>query len=81
VGEAGQARIARARVVVHSKGLAAEVAARYLAGAGVAEVRMGCGEAPGASVTLPLDDPSARAVAQGAMEALEAIKAALAEGT
>jgi hypothetical protein len=40
VGEAGQARVARVRVDVGLDGLAADVAARYLAGAGVACVRV-----------------------------------------
>jgi proline racemase len=40
VGAIGQARIARARVDVHADGLAGEVAARYLAGAGVGCVRV-----------------------------------------
>ena len=40
VGELGQARIARARVDIHLEGLAADVAARYLAGAGVAGIRV-----------------------------------------
>jgi hypothetical protein len=40
VGAAGQARIARAVVDVRLDGPAADVAARYLAGAGVAGVRV-----------------------------------------
>lgn len=40
VGAAGQARIARTRVDVGLDGLAADVAARYLAGAGVERVRV-----------------------------------------
>ncbi|MDP9001715.1 MAG: hypothetical protein M3O46_16570 [Myxococcota bacterium] len=40
VGGTGQARIARARVDVRLDGAAADVAARYLAGAGVAGVRV-----------------------------------------
>jgi molybdopterin/thiamine biosynthesis adenylyltransferase len=40
VGPQGQARIARAVAVVPGQGIAAEVAARYLAGAGVAAVRV-----------------------------------------
>lgn len=41
VGADGQGRIARAVVAVHGRGLAAQVAARYLAGAGVARLRVG----------------------------------------
>ncbi len=40
IGPAGQARISRARVDVGLDGTAAEVAARYLAGAGVGCVRV-----------------------------------------
>jgi hypothetical protein len=40
IGSAGQARIASARVEVAGEGLASLVAARYLAGAGVAAVRV-----------------------------------------
>jgi hypothetical protein len=40
VGADGQGRIARAAVDVHGRGLAAQVAARYLAGAGVARLRV-----------------------------------------
>lgn len=40
VGSAGQARIARAVVEVPLVGLAGDIAARYLAGAGVAAVRV-----------------------------------------
>ncbi len=45
VGSAGQQRIARARVDVPLAGLAAEVAARYLAGAGVGVLRVADREA------------------------------------
>ncbi len=41
VGADGQGRIARACVNVYGRGLAAQVAARYLAGAGVARLRVG----------------------------------------
>jgi hypothetical protein len=40
VGSAGQGRIASSRVTVQGDGLAAVVAGRYLAGAGVASVRV-----------------------------------------
>jgi|HubBroStandDraft_6_1064221.scaffolds.fasta_scaffold1588574_2 hypothetical protein len=40
IGSAGQARIAAASVEIRSEGLAAEVATRYLAGAGVRELRV-----------------------------------------
>ena len=41
VGSAGQARIAAAAVEVRLEGLAAEIATRYLAGAGVGRLRVG----------------------------------------
>jgi hypothetical protein len=40
VGSAGQRRIGEATVAVHADGLAAEVATRYLAGAGVGRLRV-----------------------------------------
>ena len=40
VGESGQARIARATVHLRLEGAAGEVAARYLAGAGVGRLRV-----------------------------------------
>jgi hypothetical protein len=99
VGAAGQARIADATVTVASRGLAAEVATRYLAGAGVgrlrvddarleeiaaaidpavavevAGARLPAGEA---SDHAGLVDPGARAVAEGAREALRSLRAVL----
>jgi hypothetical protein len=41
IGESGQAKIAAASVEVRGSGVAAEVEARYLAGAGVRELRVG----------------------------------------
>lgn len=98
VGADGQGRIGRAAVDVHGRGLAAEVAARYLAGAGVARLRVG-DEAVGAAargidaaVAIDVDpslavergdappeliDPTARALAAGALAALRAIREAL----
>src|SRR5579859_7765364 len=40
VGAEGQARLARARVEIRVGGLAGEVAARYLAGAGIGSLRV-----------------------------------------
>ncbi|HEY3822625.1 MAG TPA: hypothetical protein VGL81_35915 [Polyangiaceae bacterium] len=45
IGDAGQARLGRASVDVRLDGFAAEVAARYLAGAGVACLRVPTAEA------------------------------------
>jgi len=102
VGADGQGRIARAAVDVHGHGLAAHVAARYLAGAGVARLRVGdeavAAAARGidASVKLDVDaslavdradapaeiaDPTARALAAGALAALRAIREALGSAT
>jgi hypothetical protein len=110
VGAAGQARIAAATVDVVVDGLAAEVATRYLVGAGVGCVRVREGTlvgvaaavdpavrvervgavagggppggARGAPETDAFDfrDPGARAVAQGAREALRALRTALERG-
>jgi hypothetical protein len=98
VGPEGQKRIARAPGVVAGRGLQAEVAARYLAGAGVASVRVGdeataaaaravdpavrveidgsLGAAPALDAT-GIADPACRAVAGGAMQALDVLRAAL----
>ncbi len=53
VGAAGQARIARARVDVAVPGLAGEVAVRYLAGAGIGQLRV-CTE-PLAAIARAVD--------------------------
>jgi hypothetical protein len=98
VGADGQGCIARASVDVHGRGLAAQVAARYLAGAGVARLRV-ADEAVAvavrgidASVKVEVDaslaveradapselvEPTARALAAGALAALRAIREAL----
>ena len=47
VGAVGQARLARASVEVRLDGFAADVAARYLAGAGIGSVRVRSEEATG----------------------------------
>jgi hypothetical protein len=97
VGSAGQERVAGARVEVRVEGLAAHVAVRYLAGAGVGELQVrdpslaaaarsvDPAVAVGVDAGLPaetgeafdLTDPAARAVAAGAMAALNALKNAL----
>jgi hypothetical protein len=85
VGAEGQARIAQAVVDIPLAGLAAEIAARYLAGAGVAALRV---EDPVAGVPpepfdppLEIRDPVARSVAVGALVALRALKAALGDAS
>jgi hypothetical protein len=102
VGSEGQAWIARAEIGIPGQGLAAEMAARYLAGAGVAALRVreeaaaaaaravdssvavvidpSLPQAPGSTplVNQLLDDPSARAAAEGALFALRALRDALA---
>jgi hypothetical protein len=97
VGAEGQERLAGARVEVRLDGLAAHVAVRYLAGAGVGELlvrdvslaaaarAVDPGARIGVDAALPaepgeafdLSDPAARAVAAGAMAALNAVKNAL----
>jgi hypothetical protein len=97
VGAAGQERLGAARVEVRVDGLAAHVAVRYLAGAGVGQLQVrdaslaaaaravdpgvGVGVEPGLPVdageAFDLRDPAARAVAAGAMAALNAVKSAL----
>jgi molybdopterin/thiamine biosynthesis adenylyltransferase len=76
VGEAGQARIHAARAVVRTRGLAAEIAERYLVAAGFGEVRVS--DEPDA-VALPFEarDASARAVAEGAYRALVLFREAI----
>lgn len=75
VGEAGQARIASARAVVHARGLAADVAARYLVAAGFADVRAGDPQ----PIAVPFDtrDAAAGAVAEGAYRALVLFREAI----
>jgi len=99
IGPGGQARIAGARVDVALDGVAAEVAARYLAGAGVGGLRVrsqgtaAAARAVDASIPVEvwpsveaspeptalasLRDPAARALGQGALVALEALRGAL----
>ena len=52
VGAAGQSAIAAATVDVETHGLAAEVAARYLAGAGVGRLRVGDRAVAGAAGSI-----------------------------
>jgi hypothetical protein len=70
VGALGQARIARAEVDVRLDGSAADVAARYLAGAGVAAVRVRDAKLAEA----------ARALAPGVKVRVEPVLAVEAEG-
>jgi len=78
VGEAGQARLASAHACVHGDGMAADVEARYLRGAGVSVTH---------ATTHPNEDmpgwllalgPGARDVAAGAYAALSVMRAVLA---
>jgi hypothetical protein len=65
VGVLGQARIARARVEVRASGFAGDIAARYLAGAGVGGLRVPSESVahavravdPGVEVTVAALDP------------------------
>jgi hypothetical protein len=67
IGPAGQARIARARVDVGLDGVAAEVAARYLAGAGVGGLRVPSEDAAASAravdASVPVEVSAAIAVA------------------
>ena len=108
VGPEGQACIARAVVSVAGRGLSAEVAARYLAGAGVKTLRVGdeaaaaaatevdpqvqividpalafaeakgAGKGPSPETVLANAASGPRAVAEGALLALQALREALA---
>jgi hypothetical protein len=60
VGSAGQARIASATVDVAVEGLAAEVATRYLAGAGVGCVRVRQADGAGLAAIASSIDPAVR---------------------
>ncbi len=64
IGSAGQERIAAASVEIRSEGLAAEVATRYLAGAGVRELRVR--DRVLAAVATAMD-PAVRAVVDAEM--------------
>jgi hypothetical protein len=91
IGEPGQARLCAATVHVKSRGVAGDVCARYLRGAGVRvalENSQGDGEAgriDGLENSFPsprlpvqsLSDQAARDVAEGAHEALVAMRAIL----
>jgi hypothetical protein len=66
VGAAGQERIAAATVEVRADGLAGEVAARYLAGAGVGCLRVHDGALAAAAAAI---DPSVRVEQAGASPA------------
>jgi molybdopterin/thiamine biosynthesis adenylyltransferase len=91
VGREGQARLAALRADVPLDGLAADVAARYLAGAGVARVRVrtnAAGESaramdpslasgPSETPAMGLLDPVTQQLAHGAVVALRALRLAL----
>ncbi len=78
VGEEGQARLVAATVHVPREGLAADLTARYLSGAGVGVQRDAddVGAPPGPPWAVSLH-PAAAEVALGAWRALEAIRRAL----
>jgi hypothetical protein len=79
VGPEGQARLEAASVALTSTGFAREIEEIYLRSAGVGvETRVG-GAQP-ADVGLGLRHPAAREVADGALAALVAIRAALRGG-
>lgn len=86
VGADGQGRIARASVDVHGRGLAAQVAARYLAGAGVARLRVGDEAVAAAArgidgaVAVELDASLAARGAEAPAELVDATARALGAG-
>ncbi len=80
MGDAGQARLACAVVRVAGEGLAAEVEARYLRGAGMRVVTDGAATEPGTAPWILSLAPGAREVAAGAHAALEAVRAVLSRG-
>jgi hypothetical protein len=65
VGAAGQERIGDAEVEVSLGGLAAVVAAKYLAGAGVRRLRVGC---PGAAEAALAVDPAVDVQVDGTLD-------------
>jgi hypothetical protein len=86
IGEAGQARLAASAVVLRASGPAQEVEATYLkaAGAKVVESTAATPEPPteakahaAALAGLGVRDSEARIVAEGALRALEAMRAVL----
>ncbi len=70
IGQAGQRRIGAATVVVASRGVAAEIEARYLAGAGFARVVTPDDSPAAAAVAV---DPSVVVEARAAADAAEAM--------
>lgn len=84
-GAAGQERVRAARVEVRGEGYAAEVARRYLVGAGVGAVTMAASTSPealavlveGKPVVMARDRADVDRVALGAACAVEALKALL----
>lgn len=84
IGEAGQERLSAGEVVLTATGAAREIEAAYLGAAGV-QLRDVAGapddaDAKSRVVSLGLSEPSARAVADGAMRALVAMRALLGVG-
>ena len=76
VGEAGQAKLAAARVALRTEGFARTIEERYLraAGVGVAEAES---QLPKLAVDLGLRHTAAREVAEGAYAALVAMREVL----
>lgn len=80
VGEAGQARLSAAEVALVTTGFARSIEERYVRGAGMhvrTEARQRGGPAPEVTM-LGLRHGPAREVAEGALSALVAFRAALA---
>ncbi|MBX3188664.1 MAG: hypothetical protein KF819_16725 [Labilithrix sp.] len=80
IGEAGQARLAEAEIVLGGAGAAREIEATYLVRAGARVVHEGDDAALSVDVgALGLRHAAARDVAEGALRALVGIHAALKE--
>lgn len=77
VGEAGQARLASARVRLATSGEARAIEERYLRAAGVGLAEPPAAEPAFAAPSLGIRHPAAQVVADGAFAALVAMRAAL----
>lgn len=77
VGPEGQRRLAAASAEVRGRGLRGWVARRYLEAAGVGQVSEGAPGEQGGWAAGHVDDPSCRAVVEGALDALDELRGIL----
>lgn len=80
IGDGGQAKLCAAEVALESAGFARTIEERYLEAAGV-RVRPGSSSTPRDLTALGLRHAPAREVAEGALEALIAIRRVLGVGS